>query len=235
MPIDTAMEFLTPVAFAAILQDAESVSAASIECHRCSESLKSHGIANLRFFTQKLEGVEVVLAMMDVADGKNPAQLWRDAGRTFPDIFSKLNQGLRAHPRHAGTSEELWVLTETVCELRLPNAKPVTESSTWHAAVTGLKKEKEAEYRLLHNAVWPGVKHAIGASNISRFDVFLIEFGDNQPYLFFLLQFTGDDFATDMLAQANSPVNQRWWKFTDACQQPLPGAEGSPWLALREL
>jgi L-rhamnose mutarotase len=112
----------------------------------------------------------------------------------------------------------------------------VVESTSWHHAVTGLKVDKEAEYRLLHDNVWPGVSHAIGASNIPRFDIFLLEFGDNQPYLFYQFLYTGNHFQKDMAAQSNSPVNQRWWKFTDACQMPLPQAElGSMWLDMQTI
>jgi L-rhamnose mutarotase len=97
------------------------------------------------------------------------------------------------------------------------------DSPTWHAAVTGLKPEKEAEYRLLHNGVWPGVVDAIGSAGISRYDVFLIDV-DEHLYLFSLFEFVGKDFARDLGAMAKSPVNRRWWKVTDACQQPLPTA-----------
>jgi len=151
--------------------------------------------------------------------------------------FSALEDAIVSHPRNMGNAESSsWVKTETVCELRLANAFPVGEGASWHAAVTGLKVEKEAEYRLLHDNVWPGVQEAIGASNISRFDIFLVEFGDNQPYLFYQFQYTGSDFENDMAAQSDSPVNQRWWRYTDACQQPLPEAsDDSPWLDLKAL
>lgn len=224
------MKSSKPVAWVAILKDADSFSLANkafqATCHVAA-------VSHLEFYTQKVESHSVVFAIMDIDQGAQPEQVWREIEAT--DAFCEIQQNVLPHPRHVGTGKSPWVLAETVCELRLDNAAPATANSTWHTAVTGLKREKEAEYRLLHDNVWPGVKLAIGASNISRFDVFLIELGDNQPYLFYSFQFTGNDFEKDMRSQSDSPVNQRWWKYTDACQQPLPEAKGGPWLDLNTL
>lgn len=235
-----------PVAFAAIIKDQAAMAAAIKLIVKQHMPLKNAGIENLHFFTQKIEGQAIVLATMDMTDAAPsplPDKAWSIISESplFKEAFIKLNQSVLPHPRHAGTDLSPWVRAETICALRPDNAAPITKDDhPWYAAVTGLKKEKEAEYRLLHDNVWPGVIDAIGASNTHRFDIFLIELGDpknNQPYLFYLFQYTGKNFEHDMAAQSNSPVNQRWWKFTDTCQQPLPAAaeQKKVWLDLKQL
>jgi len=128
-----------------------------------------------------------------------------------------------------------WCMCETVCQLR-PDTPVPSNTPTWQVAVTGLREEKEAGYRLLHNHVWPGVIDAIGDSSISIFDVFLTEL-DGRPYLFHRMKYIGIDFDSDMEKMAANPVNQRWWKVTDACQSPLPEAteKSEIWLPLKSL
>ena len=89
--------------------------------------------------------------------------------------------------------------------------------------ITGLKPEKEAEYRALHANIWPAVNQSIKDGNIRDFSVYLAEIGGNL-YLYGYLEYVGKDGdADDAKAQA-LPVNKRWWKHTDACQEPLPDA-----------
>ncbi|BDS06974.1 hypothetical protein NT6N_20140 [Oceaniferula spumae] len=235
-----------PIAFAAVIKDQAAAAAAIKLIEKQHLPLENAGIENLQFFTQKIADKDIILATMDMnesAPSKIPDNAWTQitGAPLFKDAFAQLNQNLLPHPRNPGTEKSPWVRAETICVIRPDNAAPISKNDhPWYAAVTGLKKEKEAEYRLLHNNVWPGVVDAIGASNINRFDIFLIELGDpekNQPYLFYLFQYTGKDFDKDMAAQSNSPVNQRWWKFTDACQQPLPAAaaEKKVWLDMKKL
>jgi L-rhamnose mutarotase len=94
--------------------------------------------------------------------------------------------------------------------------------------MTGLRPEKEADYRNFHSHVWPGVISAIGDSGIPRFDLYLIEFGD-ALYLVYSFDYRGTDFDGDMAKMAANPVNKRWWKFTDACQSPLPQTKKGIW------
>lgn len=229
-----------PVAFAAILKDKAAAQKAIAKINKQSNPLKNAGIEHLQFFTQKIKGKAIILATLDLNESA-PSKLADEAWATitgsplFKANFTALEQAVQAHPRQKDAKKSPWVRTETICVIRSQNAEAAKPGSPWYAAVTGLKKEKEAEYRLLHNNVWPGVIDAIGASNISRFDIFIIEFGDNEPYLFYLFQYSGKDFKADMAAQSNSPVNVRWWKFTDACQTPLPAAKDGPWLDLNPL
>ncbi|MES2995700.1 MAG: L-rhamnose mutarotase [Verrucomicrobiota bacterium] len=173
------------------------------------------GLATLNFRTEVIDGKRIVLASYH----GDPAA-WSSAS-----AVKALEPFLLPHPRLGADAKQPWVRCETVNRIRPSHAvkKPGTKSS-WHFAVTGLKPEMEREYRQMHDHVWPGVIEAIGNSNIAEFDIFLVEFGDNVPYLFYQFEYVGSDFEADMKSQSNSPVNLRWWKFTDACQQPLPSA-----------
>lgn len=237
----TGGKFL-PVAFFALIDDipaCELVVKEINEIENRDRSVSLAGASHLRFYTQRVAGDQVLVGIFDLnasAYSSNPEVAWTKLTESPPlkESFASLHQALCPHPRHSGAFP--WVMAETICKIRPPHVAKAKVDASWHSAVTGLKVEKEAEYRLLHHNVWPGVIDAIGASNISRFDVFLIEFGENQPYLYYSFQYTGDDYAEDMKAQSDSPINQRWWKYTAPCQQALPEArEGSPWLDMKQL
>jgi L-rhamnose mutarotase len=93
-----------------------------------------------------------------------------------------------------------------------------------HAAVIRLRPEMEQEYRRLHRAVWPGVLGRLHRSNIRNYSIFL-----RDGLLFSYLEYVGDDYAADMQAMRDDPETQRWWTFTDPCQQPLDSAEEGEW------
>lgn len=101
--------------------------------------------------------------------------------------------------------------------------------------VTGLKPDKEAEYRTLHATAWPGVLKGIRDSHYRNFSIGLVEL-DGSLILIGYLEYVGRDPAADEAAAKTLPVNKRWWKFTDACQQPLPSAaKGEIWDGMEEI
>ncbi|MGW4671604.1 L-rhamnose mutarotase [Streptomyces sp. NPDC004324] len=100
-----------------------------------------------------------------------------------------------------------------------------------HAAVVRLRPEKEAEYRALHAAAWPGVLEALKRAHIGNYSIFL-----RDGLLFSYLEYTGDDYAADTAAIATDPISQRWWALTDPCQQPLDTAvAGQLWAGAEEI
>jgi len=234
---------VTPVAFFALIDNRLVCELKAREITKMGSSddnVKLLGIDHLHFYTQHVAGENVIVAMMDVDTTLNledPADIWE---KLIQDVslrssFESLHNALRPHPRYSAASKSPWVKAETICEIR-PHLTRCSSNATWNTAVTELRSDKEAEYRLLHNNVWPGVVEVIGNSNISRFDIFLIEFGENQPYLFYRFQYVGIDFERDMEVQSLSPINQRWWKYTDACQRALPGSDSDrPWLEMKEI
>lgn len=113
---------------------------------------------------------------------------------------------------------------------------PTPEKYARIGMITGLKPEKEAEYRTLHATAWPGVLKGIKDCHYRNFSIGLVEL-DGSLFLIGYLEYVGKDPAADAAAAKAIPVNRRWWKFTDACQQPLPAAaaKGEIWDGLEEI
>ena len=94
-----------------------------------------------------------------------------------------------------------------------------------------VRPEAIDEYERLHAATWPGVLAQIRRSNIRNYSIYR----DGED-LFAYFEYVGEDFAADMAAMAADPETQRWWKLTDAMQEPLPDREpGAWWKTLREV
>lgn len=99
------------------------------------------------------------------------------------------------------------------------------------AQTTRLRPEHREEYLRLHSAVWPDVEAAMRVANIRNYSIFL--HGDT---LFAFYEYHGDDWEADMATLRADPESQRWWTFTDPCQEPWPDAEeGSRWSDIPEV
>ncbi len=133
-----------------------------------------------------------------------------------------VTQFITAHPRakRYGTK---WLQMEWICYIAgLQKKGPATSK---FAMVTKIKPEKEKEYRLLHQTVWPGVVDQMVRGNNRDFSIFIAEIGD-EIFEIFHLDYVGDDAEKDGKMNQSDPFNIRWWKHTDACQTPLPGVDG---------
>jgi len=102
--------------------------------------------------------------------------------------------------------------------------------------ITGLKPEKADYYKKLHAAAWPSVLKRVRDCNIRNYSIYLKEV-EGKLYLFSYFEYIGDDFDADMARMAEDPETQRWWKETDPCQIPLPGAakKGEIWEGMEEV
>lgn len=99
------------------------------------------------------------------------------------------------------------------------------------ASVIRLRPGKEAEYRALHAAVWPGVLAALKAAKISNYTIFL-----RDGMLFSYLEYEGEDYESDTRKIAMDETTRSWWRLTDPCQQPLDTArEGEHWVLAEEV
>ena len=101
-------------------------------------------------------------------------------------------------------------------------------------SVIGLRAEKEAEYRRLHQAVWPDVMRAVHDANIRNYSIYLRRLPDGNLYLFSYFEYVGQDREADMRALAANPRVKEWWKLTDPCQQPLADRKAGEWWAAME-
>ncbi len=99
---------------------------------------------------------------------------------------------------------------------------------TRHAAVVKLRPAKEAEYRELHDTVWPVVLERLRLSNIRNYSIFL-----HDGVLFSYFEYVGGDYEADMAAIAADPGTQRWWELTEPCQEPFGCGEW--WTPIEEL
>lgn len=95
--------------------------------------------------------------------------------------------------------------------------------------VIGLKADHVAEYKELHAAVWPKVLEQIKASHIRNYSIYLAELRPGEFYLFSYLEYTGNDFDSDMKRMADDSTTQTWWKVTKPCQTPIPTAQPGEW------
>lgn len=91
-----------------------------------------------------------------------------------------------------------------------------------------LHPEKEAEYRELHTAIWPGVLDALRRAHRGNYSIFR-----RDGLLFSYLEY-GDDYDADTAALAQDETTRAWWKLTDPCQQPLVSAAPPEWWAPAE-
>jgi L-rhamnose mutarotase len=98
-----------------------------------------------------------------------------------------------------------------------------------HAAVIRLRPERRSEYARLHAQVWSEVLAALKRAHVSNYSIFL-----RDDYLFSYLEYTGENFVTDMETVAGDPATRRWWELTAPCQAPLPSAADGEWWAPAE-
>ena len=102
--------------------------------------------------------------------------------------------------------------------------------------VIGIKQDKIEEYKRLHKDVWPDVLDMIKKCNIQNYSIYLRQLEDGKTYLFSYLEYTGNDFDSDMAKMAADPTTQKWWDVCKPCQQPLADIkEGSWWADMEEV
>lgn len=97
--------------------------------------------------------------------------------------------------------------------------------------VIGLREERIAEYRALHDG--PGVRDLLAAANIRNFCIFLQRFPDGAFYEFACYDYVGADYAADMARLAADPRNRAWLAQCDPMQLPLPGHSG--WVEMERI
>jgi L-rhamnose mutarotase len=187
--------------------------------------LSKAGIEGLQTFSASVDGRTVLFSRHTLPNGACVSNAWSKAmaDETLGPWFKEQGTSVEAHPRAAAMGMD-WLPMEQVFYHAGPERKPGKEARAC-AAITGLKPEMEMQYRTLHQTGWPGMLAAMDRANVNHFTLYLVDIGD-KLYLFYYFDYAGDDFAADMAGMAKDPVTQRWWKHTDPCQIPLPGAKG---------
>ncbi|MFO1491882.1 MAG: L-rhamnose mutarotase [Kiritimatiellia bacterium] len=192
---------------------------------KAEERLAAAGIGGLQTFSGTVDGKVVLFARHTLPNGASVSNAWAKAmaDETLGPWFKAQGDFVEAHPRAAETGMK-WLPMEQLFYHAGPARAPGKEARSC-AAITGLKPEMEMQYRTLHQTGWPGMLAALDHVNVNNFTLYLVEIGD-KLYLFYYFDYVGDDFAGDMAAMGRDPVTRRWWKVTDPCQIPLPGAKG---------
>jgi L-rhamnose mutarotase len=184
-------------------------------------ALAKAGIRNVAAFKREIEGGVWVFVCFSYQGGKDYLGAAK-AFETASPATRNLGELIVPHPR-AKTYGRQWLQMEWINHICGRNTDgPATQVISM---VTTVRPEKEAEYRTLHQTVWPGVVDQMARGNNRNFSIFLVEIGDKLCE-FFYLEYVGTDAAKDDAASKADPIDQRWWKHTDACQMPLPGVEG---------
>ena len=187
------------------------------------------GIRNTTAFTRDIGGNTWIVVHF-VLDG---GQDYLQAARLFEEA-TKANRSLTAkilpHPRATrfGTT---WLQMEWINYIR---GKDITGPATSELMiVTTILPDKEAEYRSLHQTVWPGVVDQVIRSSNRDLCIFLAEI-DNLLVEFLYVEYVGKDKERDDAMSQSDVINHRWWKLTDACQKGLPGVEGN-WVEMTQI
>jgi L-rhamnose mutarotase len=196
----------------------------TLTAKKATKALKKKKISNLTTYKQVLAGKTWVMVYFDY-EGKDYLQAAGDFERV--EAVLALEKFIKPHPR-AGRYGTQWLQMEWMNYIRASQKKGA--ASDRFAMVTRIKPEKEQEYRILHQTVWPGVVDQMARGNYRNFSVFFVEIGD-ELYEFFHVEYVGTDAVKDGAMNKADPFNQRWWKITDACQNPLPDADGV-WLMM---
>lgn len=176
---------------------------------------KKVGISNFSAFKREIQGDMWFLVTFQYSGNKD----YLSAAQSFESVTPELKTLLNPHPRAAGHGCQ-WFQMEWINYIRGLDVD--REPTKIVSMVTKIKPEKESQYRILHQTVWPGVVDQMIRGNNRNFSIFLVEIGD-QLYEFFYLEYIGRDSEKDDRMNREEPVNQRWWAQTEPCQEPLPG------------
>lgn len=195
---------------------------------KCAEKavarkLKKSGITSTQAFTRNIEGADFAVIYFTYAGGSD----YLGAAAAFENATSAIEWSdvTSPHPR-AETYDRHWLQMEWINFIRgLDVDREPTNSLMIGTTVI---PEKEMQYRTLHQTVWPGVVDQAARGNIRNLNVFLVEL-DDALVEFLYLEYMGQDEAADDAANKADPINQRWWKLTDACQKPFSDVKEGIW------
>ncbi len=95
--------------------------------------------------------------------------------------------------------------------------------------MTELLPDKAAEYKKLHQAVWPEVLKVLKDCNVQNYTIYLRVMDDARPFLFAYLEYTGADFETDMARLSSHEATQRWWAVCKPLQNPSASRGPNEW------
>lgn len=191
--------------------------------------LAAAGITSLHAFVRSIEGADYVVVYF-AYDGQRP---YLGAAEAFENATAEADWPActTQHPRAQRYGRQ-WLQMEWINFIRGLNVQRPPTSNLMIA--TKVVPEKEQQYRTLHQTTWPGVVDQAVRGNIRNLCVFLVELDDHLVE-FLHLEYMGDDEQADDKANKADPINQRWWKLTDACQRPFSDVKEGNWTSMTPL
>jgi L-rhamnose mutarotase len=81
--------------------------------------------------------------------------------------------------------------------------------------VNRLRPDKVAEYRRIHQEVWPGVLALLRDANIKNYSIYC-----KNELLFSYFEYVGDDFERDLARIGSDPLSQEWEEYCKLCFEP---------------
>ncbi len=184
------------------------------------------GISEVQAFTRKIEGKDYAVVYFAYEGGNS----YLGAAEAFEKATASSGcaEMVKSHPR-AVTNGRTWLQMEWISFIR---GKDVDRKPTSRLMIgTTLLPEKEMEYRTLHQAVWPGVVDQLVRARNRNLSIFLVEEG-GLLLKFLYVEYMGNDEEKDGASNLADPINQRWWKLTDACQKPFSDVKEGIWAPL---
>jgi L-rhamnose mutarotase len=199
--------------------------------HECNKKavtrrLRKAGITDAQAFTRNIEDKNYAVIYFTYAGGLD----YLEAAADFEEATASIDwtASTSPHPR-AVTYERHWLQMEWINFIHGLDVERAPTSTLMIG--TTVIPEMEMQYRTLHQTTWPGVVDQVIRGNIRNLSVFLVEL-DDQLVEFLYLEYMGDDQDADDAANQADPINQRWWKLTDACQKPFSDVKDGNWTPL---
>lgn len=219
----------THVGLIAVIKDGQEKACQKTLLEALSEtdnSLREAGITKAQAFTRNIEDQQFAVIYFTYAAGKS----YLKAAQAFEKATESVdwNSVTVPHPR-AKKYGCHWLQMEWINFVHGVDVDSDPTSTLMIA--TSVIPEKEMQYRTLHQTVWPGVVDQIIRGNIHNLNVFLVEL-DEELVEFLYLEYMGADEAADDVANKSDPINQRWWKLTDACQKPFSDVTEGNWTSM---
>ena len=192
-----------------------------------TDAFAQAGITNISSYAKKIHGATWFVVYFTFDGTKE----YLDAAEAFESVpvVTALKPALVPHPRAVRYGRQ-WLQMEWINFIRGKNVERQATSKLM--IVTRIRPEKEAEYRSLHQTVWPGVVDQAIRGNIRNLCIFLVEMGDDLVE-FLYLEYVGDNDAADDVMNKADPINIRWWRHTDACQIGLSGQDN--WVLMDQI
>ncbi len=191
--------------------------------------IEEAGIIRLQFFTRTIDTKQYAVAYFCLEGGK----AYLEAAKMFEQATQSIEwqSTTTAHPR-AKLHDTHWLQMEWICLIRGLEVEREPTSAVMNG--TTIKPEKEAEYRSLHQTVWPGVVDQVVRGNIRNLNIYFVEL-DDKLVEFLYLEYMGNDEKADDKANKLDAINQRWWKLTDPCQEPFSDVTEGTWSPLNSV